>query len=610
MYNFFKPTEVKPLGWLKKQLEIQSTGLGGNLDKVWPDVRDSAWVGGDREGWERVPYWLDGFIPMAYLLDDKDAIARVQKYINSILDRQQPDGWICPCTEEERAKYDTWVVFLIGKVLAQYCEFTDDKRAEDALYKAMKCMYDLLKAEKIKLFNWGKYRFYECMIPLQYLYDKNSEEWIIDFANILCEQGEDYDKFKETWKRPLFKWTLYTHIVNLCMRFKEWAVVGKMLGKNYSDEAEKFWQFLEKYNGTAVATFTGDECLAGRNNNQGTELCSVVELMYSCEILYALTGDSVWADRLEKMAFNALPATISDDMWTHQYVQMVNQIACTKFPGKSIFKTNNSEAHLFGLEPHFGCCTANHVQGWPKLVTSVFLKVEDGIRVMSMLPAKLSTTYNCVPVKVEVETDYPFRLSGKYKVSAQNRVKFALYIRVPGWAKSVTVNGKAYKGGEIVIDKVWEGNETVEVVYTDTPHFVKRPLKLNTVEYGPLVFSLPIETEYKMNEYVRKDVERKFPYCDYELIGKSEWRYGFANDSLTVCEEKGSDIPFASDAPRITIKANLARVNWDYADGYMNVSAAAPRSRIAVSNDEVKTLIPYGCAKLRMTEMPMVIKKG
>ena len=56
-------------GWLRRQLEIQANSLSGNLDKMWPDIQDSAWIGGDREGWERVPYWLDGFIPLAYLLE-------------------------------------------------------------------------------------------------------------------------------------------------------------------------------------------------------------------------------------------------------------------------------------------------------------------------------------------------------------------------------------------------------------------------------------------------------------------------------------------------------------------------------------------------------------
>ena len=80
-WNFYTSDEIKPQGWLKRRLEIQAQGLSGNLDKMWRDVRDSSWIGGDAEGWERVPYWLDGFVPLAYLLEDKDMIARAKKYV-------------------------------------------------------------------------------------------------------------------------------------------------------------------------------------------------------------------------------------------------------------------------------------------------------------------------------------------------------------------------------------------------------------------------------------------------------------------------------------------------------------------------------------------------
>ena len=87
-YTFFTPLELKPMGWLRRQLRLQADGLCGNLDRVWPDVRDSAWFGGEREGWERAPYWLDGFVPMAYLLEDEELIARANRCIDQILERQ------------------------------------------------------------------------------------------------------------------------------------------------------------------------------------------------------------------------------------------------------------------------------------------------------------------------------------------------------------------------------------------------------------------------------------------------------------------------------------------------------------------------------------------
>ena len=180
MYAYYPPLSVTPQGWLRRQLEIQAAGLSGHLDKIWPDVRDSAWIGGSCEGWERVPYWLDGFIPLAFYLKDQDMISRASHYVNAIIDRQQADGWICPCSEEERPGYDSWACQLIGKVLAVYCEFTGDKRAEEALYKAMKCYYELMANGTISLFEWGKFRWYEGFIPLIYLYDRRPEAWMPD----------------------------------------------------------------------------------------------------------------------------------------------------------------------------------------------------------------------------------------------------------------------------------------------------------------------------------------------------------------------------------------------------------------------------------------------
>ena len=187
----FTSKEIKPRGWLKRQLEIQADGLSGNLDKVWRDVRDSALIGGTAEGWERVPYWLDGFIPLAYLLENNDMIARAKKYIDAIISFQQPDGWICPCKTEEIAAYDTWAVLLIGKVLVVYYECSGDERIPAVVYRVLKNFYDLLKDGKIKLIEWGKYRWFEGFIPIDFLYQIYPEQWLIELAKILKEQGVD-----------------------------------------------------------------------------------------------------------------------------------------------------------------------------------------------------------------------------------------------------------------------------------------------------------------------------------------------------------------------------------------------------------------------------------
>ncbi len=602
--------EIRPEGWLRRQLEIQAAGLSGNLDKVWPDVRDSAWIGGDREGWERVPYWLDGFIPLAHLLGDEDLIARANRYVHSIVSRQQEDGWICPCQAEKRKTYDTWAVLLIGKVLALHCEFQDDPPVEAALHRAMKNLYTLLQEGSIHLFDWGKFRWYEGFVPLLHLYRRQPEEWMLSLARLLQAQGADYPAMVELWKRPLNKWTFETHIVNICMMLKYEALCTALLGDSYTGQAEQLWNMLETYNGTAVGTFTGDECLSGTGNQQGTELCAVVELMYTCEWLYRITGDATWADRLEKVAFNALPATFSDDMWTHQYDQMVNQVACVEFPGKSFFRTNPSESHLFGLEPNYGCCTANFSQGWPKLALHVLQRTEDGLCLAHLLPVSAGVQVAGKAVHLQVKSDYPFRLSADITVDAPQAVAFELKIRVPAWAKHVCINGQriACRRQHIVLAKEWSGHENLHLAMEAAPRLAHRPTGLKTAEYGPLVFSLPIEAEYRMREFTRDGVERKYPYCDYELYPQSPWRFGFAGNELAVQEQEIAQVPFSSEHPPITLQASLAPVAWEWADGYDTVPAVAPSSGKPAGAPRPVQLIPYGCAKLRMTEMPQTTK--
>ncbi len=602
MFDLIKPTNIHPEGWLRDQLRVQADGLMGNLDKVWRDVRDSRWIGGECEGWERVPYWLDGFIPLAYLLDDRDMIDRAEKYVNAIIDRQQSDGWICPCTVDERADYDVWALFLIGKVLALYCDFTDSEKAENSLYRAFRNLYELITDGSVKLNRWGEFRWFEALIPIDFLYKRHSEQWLIDLARELKKQGADYDSFRDKWVHPMYYHSLDRHIVNIGMMLKTEAVEKALFGESDVSAAEQD-AFLARYNGTAVGIYTGDECLAGISNVQGTELCAVVEQMYSLEWLYRVTGKTKWLDQLEKIAFNALPATFTDDMWAHQYVQQVNQIECTRIlpECRPYWTTNSSEAHLFGLEPNYGCCTANGGQGFPKLAMNGVLTDGKSLVIPVLMPLSVECEVGGKTLGVKIETEYPFRHSAKIMVSGDGKVK----VRVPSWVKKVTLDGREIRKTEYITLASDGGEKTYSLEYGAEPRITARPYEMKCAEWGPLVFAFPLEAKYKMEEYERDGVERKFPYCDYELTSDTPWEYGFASRELAVEYHDGDKYPFSSKNPRVTLKARLAPIEWGYATGYDNIAAPIPFSRKAIGETEEKMLVPYGCAKLRVTEMPM-----
>ena len=599
-WNLFTTKELKPKGWLKRQLEIQAAGLSGNLDKVWPDIRDSAWIGGDREGWERVPYWLDGFIPMAYLLEDADLIARTQKYIDAILAAQKPDGWICPCTDEKRKTYDSWAVQLISKTLTVHYECSGDERIPRVLYNVLHNYYDLLKSGEIALFDWGKFRWFETFISINFLYRLYPESWLRELAEILKEQGADYASYTDTWKDPMYHWHFHTHIVNLGMMFKAEAVSCDLLGNPYTDEAERLRSILAQYNGTVYESFTGDECLSGISPIQGTELCGIVEQMYSYELLYAYTGDPKWAQRLEVLAFNALPATISDDMWAHQYDQLSNQIAAIPFEGRPIFSTNGRESMVFGLEPNFGCCTANFSQGWPKFALSAFMHRDDEILSGILLPTCLKAD----GVEIDLATDYPFKNSATYRVKTQK--DFTLRIRIPSFAKNLLVNGMPTEAEELVLPFGAGEERTIQLSFEAEPYFQSTSHDLQAVRCGSLIFSVPIAYEPKPVEYVRNGVERKFPYCDYAMHPQSQWQYAYAAKDLAVESRSIGSVPFAHNDPPVVVKAKVSPIDWGYQPRYEQICAEEPRSREPLSEPTEIELYPYGCAKLRLTELPLI----
>ncbi len=592
----FGLNEVKPSGWLLNQLKIQAAGLSGNLDKFWPDIMDSAWIGGECEGWERMPYWLDGFIPLAKLLGDADMMARAEKYVNAIIEKQQEDGWLCPTkTPEERRGYDIWALFLILKVLTVWHDATGDERVEDVIRRALRNMDKHI--DFAVLFNWAQTRWFECFIPIFWLYEREQDkQWLHDLAIKLRCQGFDwmalYSDFIYKTAQPKGRWSQMNHIVNTAMMLKcpeLWRMVSDV---PLAIDARGMVDILDKYHGMVTGMFTGDECLAGNSPIQGTELCAVVEYMYSLQHLLSCTGDTFWSDRLELITYNALMATFTPDMWAHQYDQQVNQIECSR-QENHIFLTNGPESNLYGLEPNFGCCTANLSQGFPKFAQSIFMGSADGITVTAIAPASVNTTIGGKPVSVCIETDYPFGDSVTIKTSG----KFKLSVHIPAWAKSATVNGIASNAGEYYVADV--DSDTLTIALNPQIEVVERPNGMVAVKRGALVYSLKLNEKFVQ---VNQDKPcREFPHCDYEVFTDSHWQYALCADMpMEFAQGSVGDMPYSPDGAPVCIKAYVRKINWDKVDGH----AALTPTGEPYGEPEQITLIPYGCTNLRMTELP------
>ena len=607
---------IRPAGWLRRQLEIQANGLGGHLDETWPDVGpNSGWLGGTGESWERGPYFLDGLVPLAWQLDDARLKQKAQRFLDWTLEHQQANGMIGPASND-----DWWPRMVMLKVLTQYEEATGDPRVIPLMERYLRYQLATLPARPLR--DWGKFRWQDNALSVLWLYNRTGDPDLLRLVRLLHAQGYDWqrqyadfrytepvtpERIKLNENQGLGDTALATHGVNNGQALKA-APLWYLVTGRPADRAgfSQMLGALDRYHGLPNGMFSCDEHFAGRNPSQGSELCTVVEMMFSLEQSFAILGDAAIADRLEMLAFNALPGAFTDDMWAHQYNQEPNQVEVSLH--RKPWTTDGPESNLYGLEPNFGCCTANFHQGWPKFTASLWMATPDGGLVAAAYsPCELRTTVQGVPVHITEETEYPFRGIIHLSVEPGTPAAFPLHLRIPAWAASVSVlvNGKpadaSRKDGFVTIERTWRAGDRVELTLPMAPRLARGFNNSASILRGPLVFSYPVGTDWvKLRD--------RGMTADWQVFPAAAWNYALAVQddnahALTVRESPVGDVPFSSAQAPVRIEVPAARLDaWRAEDGVAN---PVPQSPAAGPNAaETLALCPYAGAKLRITAFP------
>ena len=609
---------IKPSGWLKDQLDIQANGLSGHLDETWADVgQNSGWLGGTGESWERGPYFIDGLIPLAYLLDDARLKIKAQRFIDWSVSNQAPNGMIGPAKND-----DWWPRMVMLKALAQYYEATSDPKILSLLSRYF--AYQLKTLPTRPLRDWGKFRWQDNALVVIWLFNRTGDKALLELLPLLHAQGYDWvDHFvnfkyvqplsreliEENDKQKLGEFGLATHGVNNGQGLKAgplWSLYSHQV-----DDASSLrsgLSALDKYHGLPNGMFSCDEHLAGLNPSQGSELCTVVETMYSLEQSFAILGDVVIGDRLERLAFNALPGAFTDDMWAHQYNQEPNQVECSLH--HSPWTTDGPESNLYGLEPNFGCCTANFHQGWPKFTSSLWMATDDnGLVAACYAPCELRTEVAGTEVEVSVKTGYPFDGFIRIEINPAAAARFPLLLRIPAWAggAAVSLNGASQPGVVAKtffrLDRSWKRGDVVELTLPTDIRMVDGYRQSISVERGPLVFSYPIDPNWvKLRD--------RGLTADWQVFPSNQWNYAIRASEDEVAKamvraKAPGRMPFALKDTPVSIKLPARKVTeWRAVDG---AADPVPQSPVSSSEkEETITLVPYAAAKLRITSFPQL----
>ncbi|MFO8014608.1 MAG: glycoside hydrolase family 127 protein [Phycisphaerae bacterium] len=611
---------VRPRGWLRTVLETQADGMTGHLTELskWCEADGNAWLSPDGHGhspWEELPYWLKGFGDLGYVLGDERIIKESRTWIEGILAGRREDGWFGPRDNLKRRgwKPDFWPNMIALNCLQSYYEATGDDRVLEHMAAYFRFQQSVPDEDFLVPF-WQHMRAGDNLESVYWLYNRTGEAWLLEVAEKVHRNTAD-------WTGGVANW----HGVNVSQCFREPAVFWMQAReRKFRDAAYRNHKtVIDLYGQVPGGMFGADEnCRQGYDDpRQAAETCSMVEFLHSFEMLAKITGDPVWADRCEEVAFNDLPASQPADLKGLHYLTAPNQVV---LDAKNHSPGIQNGGCMFAYDPHrYRCCQHNHGHGWPYFAEELWLATSDGGLCASLYAASEVTAKVAGGTEVTVteETVYPFGETIRFRVRAPNAVRFPLYLRIPGWCEgaSVKVNGKAVKAearplSYLVIDRTWPEEADGDVVT------LTLPMRVEVVEWeqhggavsvrrGPLWFSLDIGEEWRR-------IGGTDDWPAYEVRPTTPWNYGLAVDpdepeaSVKVTRPrvspKAPGRPVTFDEPPILLKAKARKIPQWQLDRHGLVAPLQPSPAYTEEPVEEVTLVPMGGARLRISAFPVV----
>lgn len=617
---------------------------------------------------ESAPYWFNGMVALAFQLENPRLINQVETFLNWTLDHQQDDGWLGPepwvptnlaeCAASGASNASCprilWPRYLLLLGLVQYAEAdpTQTNRIVTAMHSFLAAAHDVFanntEGDQSLGFQYAYQfvRWEELLYTSQWLIDhhpQGQESQLIELMQLARNAGFSW---KNDWFVPgIFPTTapgidqlnMQTHGVNTAEALKAEALAYRFTSD--PTDVASTWERIDlvyTFHGRESGTFAADEHVAGLDPSRGTETCDIVEQIFSLATIYGILGNNSVADRVERLAYNALPSAIFYDWWSHQYDSQVNQIWVKNmdpFP----WVDNGPNSNVFGFEPNYPCCTVNHPAAYPKFWMHNFFTGQNGSSLVHVFLGPSTFTGTLAggnKVTVAVDTLYPFSTTLDYTITATEHFDFQ--IRVPGWAqnKSSTISVGNAKPTPLEPDtmdlhtiNVSPGTTKVQMSLDAQINIIPRFNNAVAIVRGPLNYALEITFNRTTAPALKSQqalvaAEPLFPDApasfflpfqnntlDNTLLPTSEWRLAIDPSTIKFVDKTSTTtvLPqyiWAPDSQPVSMTVTACQIEW----GLVNGTAAPPPSSPAACVGEKfqAKLVPFAAARLRLGEIPVM----
>lgn len=640
------PGAVRPEGWLQSYLGKQARLCSSLTSISWP-FTEEYWAGlEDADAWwpwEQVAYWIDGATRLALVLQDQDLMAEVRRRIDYTLSSAAPDGFLGPKYLEFSAEPGVgmlrWPHNVMFRGLAALGDSGQGPAAGGDIAGAMRRHY---------LSDQAPYgvdgRNITNVEPMLWCYARTGDTRLLALAEnawrqfIRAATEAEHEPTPQTGENRPFAdlgtarvyadTPIECHGVTYAEIMKQPAILYLHTGK---DEYLKFAAAAERRIFDHHMLIDGIPSTSEHYRTVTAidqhETCDIADHTWSWGYMLMATGDSIWADRIERACFNAAPGAIRGDWKALQYLSSPNQFLATL---NSDHGQMRHGGRLMAYQPNPGqftaCCGGNVHRIFPNFVIRMWMQsADEGLAAVLYGPSKLTATVGAAREEIEIvqTTNYPFEERIAFTFHARRAVDFPLSLRVPGWCAApclavngTTVNAARNAKGFLVLQRSFQPGDVITLTLPMKLAISHWPENGVGLEYGPLVYALPIKEDWKAI------VEPGYSSAEYpslEARPASAWNYGLAVDParldsevavltrpVTAAEQQD---PWGMPVTTLTAPARSI-AGWDLrsspTDPAQKFTPPLPAPDAAKLGAEIEqlTLVPYGSTQLRMSIFP------